>query len=45
MLFAVLKGSKLSASARAPHLHQFLQRLDYNGWCGRVALEGQLRHG
>ena len=27
MLFAVLKGSKLSASARAPHLHQFLQ-----GW-------------
>ncbi|QDZ23526.1 gamma tubulin-interacting protein [Chloropicon primus] len=42
MLFTVLKSTKLSISSRAPHLHQFLARLNYNDWCSKLALESQL---
>ena len=39
MLFTVLKSTKLTISSRAPHLHQFLARLNYNDWCAKLALD------
>ena len=38
MLFTVLKSTKLSVKARAPHLHQFLLRLNFNHYMSNQAL-------
>jgi len=44
MLFTVLKSTKLSISSRAPHLHQFLLRLNYNQYIAKLALESHSVH-
>jgi gamma-tubulin complex component 4 len=39
MLFTVLKSTKFSIASRAPHLHQFLLRLNYNEYIAKLAIE------
>ena len=39
MLFTVLKSTKFSIQSRAPHLHQFLLRLNYNEYIAKLAID------